>query len=30
MKIEHFSSEEYTEFIGEWEKSLLMYFESKG
>ena len=27
--INHFTSEEYTKFIGEWEKLLLMYFESK-
>jgi hypothetical protein len=27
--IKQFTSEEYTKFIGEWEKLLLMYFESK-
>jgi len=27
--IKQFTSEEYTKFIGEWEKLLLIYFESK-
>ena len=27
--IKHFTSEEYTKFIGEWERLLLKYFESK-